>query len=324
MKNLISKIVIGALLVCSLTIIALKGNDSRLTVGILTQATHPSLDAAINGFKDYLTNNGYSDINIIVKNPEGDVQTMNNMSTTLVRQSDLVLGIATDASVSLQNTIKTEGKKIPLLFTAVTDPVEAKLLEDPNHIDGNIVGTSDKQPIDEQLDLILEVNPTIDKIGILYNIGEVNSKVQASEVETILNSRNIDNVTKTISNANEIGSALAYLATNGCKALYIPTDNLLAKYMSTVKDYSIEHKMLVVAGASDMVKDGGSLTYGVDYYKLGAQTGEMAKYILDGGAISDLKVEYAKEEDLMLVVNEEHFASIGVEIPDSIKERLDE
>ena len=136
--------------------------EKTFKIGILQLVTHGALDNARIGFVEGLKENGLEDgknVTITVKNPEGDELTMQQMATDLVRNNDLVLGIATPAAVALQNAASNEGKDIPVLFTAVTDAVAAQLVESNEKPGGNVTGTSDLNPVEAQIDLLKELLP---------------------------------------------------------------------------------------------------------------------------------------------------------------------
>ena len=147
--------------------------DETINIGILQIATHGALDQAREGFIKALSDAGFENgknIKITVMNPEGDSNNLQLMAKEVVRKNDLVLAIATDAAKAVKTASENEGIRIPILFTAVTDPVDAKLVDSIENVGGRVTGTSDINPVKEQIALIKQMNPNIKKLGILYTI----------------------------------------------------------------------------------------------------------------------------------------------------------
>lgn len=300
--------------------------EKKFEIGILQLVTHGALDAARNGFIEGLKEAGLEEgknITITVKNPEADPTTMQQMATELVRKCDLVLGIATDAAIALQTAAENEGKDLPILFTAVTDAVEANLVDSNEKPGHNVTGTSDINPVEAQIDLLKELLPEAKKFGIVYNIAEVNSKVQANAASAQATKDGLECIVKTVSEASELGSAISNLLSLGIEALYLPTDNLVAKNITVVVQACEEAKIPTICGEGSMVDAGGTITYGVNYTNLGKQTAVMAKKILlDGVKPADIPVESQPNEALDISVNEEGLAAIGLTLPESIRSKM--
>lgn len=322
MKKIILLIVV---VLSALSAVSCKENkkDDKATVGILLTATHSALDNAKEGFIEALKANGYEDAEFIVKNPEGDTTTMNSMATELVRKSDIVLGIGTPAAVALQSARDAEEIDITVLFTAVTDPVSAGLMTDVNK-PTNITGTNDMNPVADQVDLILELAPGIKKLGVLYNVAEPNSQVQAEMVKAQAAKKDVQVVVKTVSEAIEISAATtALIQTEGVEAIYLPTDNLIAANMPAVGSVADELGVPTVAGESGMVAAGGTITYSINYKSLGYLTGEMAAKILSGTPCSQIPSTSVDASGLEVAINDTSIKNLGIEVPQSIKDKLE-
>ncbi len=302
--------------------------DKGLTkVGILQLVTHDALDKARIGFIEGLKEEGFEDgknIEIIVKNPEGDTQTLINYATQLIRDCDVVLGIATPAAVQLQTAREVEQKDCKILFTAVTDPVSAGLVSANDVTTDNITGTHDMNPVAEQIGLISTIKPSVSKIGVVYNVSEVNSKVQYELAEEECGKRGITIARQTVSEAIGISAAVTSLIDNGAEAIYLPTDNLIASNMPTIANVCEERNVLTVCGESGMVTNGGCITYSISYKSLGKVTGLQAAKILKGVSVSEIHVTSVDNSGLELVINEEAFRNIELEIPQSIKDRANQ
>lgn len=312
-------------LIClSIICISLVGcsKNNKVTVGVLVTATHSALINAKDGFIEQLKNNGYEDAEFVVKNPEGDTTTMNSMATDLVRKSDIVLGIGTPAAVALQSARDAEQINVPILFTAVTDPVSSGLMKDASK-PTDITGTNDMNPVADQINLIKEINPEIKKIGVIYNIAEMNSKVQAELVEEQAKKLGIEVVVKTVSEALEITAVTTSIIQNDkVEAIYLPTDNLIAANVPLVTAVSDELGVLTVCGESGMVEFGGTITYSISYYALGKLTGQMAVDILNGTKCSEIPCTSVDESGLVVAANQKSLEKLNIELPQSIKDRI--
>ena len=298
------------------------GGKSGVVVGILQTATHSALDNAKDGFIEALKENGYENAEFVVKNPEGDQTTMNSMATELIRKSDIVLGIGTPAAVALQSARDAEEIDVVILFTAVTDPVDSGLMEDANK-PTDITGTNDMNPVADQVDLIIELAPGIKKLGVLYNVAEPNSLIQAEMVKAQAAKKGVEVVVKTVAEAVEISAATAALIQNdGAEAIYLPTDNLIASNMPAVGSVADEMGVPTVCGESGMVAAGGTITYSINYKALGVLTGEMAAKILSGTPCSDVPSTSVDESGLEVAINEKSIEALKIEVPQSIKDKL--
>lgn len=296
-----------------------------VNVGILQLVTHGALDAAREGFVAGLKEAGFEDgknIKLTVKNPEADTATMNQMAEELVRSCDIVLAIATPAATALQTAAETTGRKVPILFTAVTDAVAAQLVDSNEKPGGRITGTSDINPVTDQIDLLKELLPDAKKFGILYNISEVNSQVQAKLAKEEGTKQGLEAIEKTATDAASLPSVVQQLINDGVSAIYLPTDNLVASNMPAIVEKCNAAKVPTICGEGQMVENGGTITYGINYFNLGKQTAAMAVKIINGAKPSELPVETQPATQLEITVNEEALQEMGIELPKSIKDRL--
>lgn len=289
--------------------------DGKKTVGILQLVEHGSLDAAYEGFKEGLAEGGYKEgenLTLEYQNAQNSQDNLKSMSEKLVKNSpDLLLGIATPAAVSLAN----ETTDIPIVVTAVTDLVEAKLAESNEAPGRNITGTSDMVPIDKQIQLLLSIVPDAKTIGIMYNAGEANSKIQANLAKKALKDAGVDVKVLTANTTNDVQQVTTSLAKD-VDGIYVPTDNTFASAAAVVGEVAKETKTPIVAGSVEQVEDGALATFGIDYKSLGKQTGELAAKILDGDEKpATTPVETANK--LELVVNQKMATALGID-PESI------
>lgn len=293
---------------------SVKGEDVK-NIGILLSAEHSALTSAQEGFIEELETNGFVDgenVKINILNSQGSSGNLHDMAQQLASENDLLVGISTSAAQSLASITN----EIPILFTATTDPEGAGLVDSIESPGGNITGTSDMVPFEEQIDLLVSIVPDSERIGIIFNSSEPNSQVQADLASQAIEASGREAVIMTVTNTNDVQQVAERLLSE-VDALYIPTDNTLSSAAMTVGELAIEHQIPIVAGSIDHTADGGLATYGIDYYSLGQQTGKMAIDILKNGTLpTDLPVETAEELDLF--VNEEMAKALGID-PTSIQ-----
>ena len=285
-------------------------------IGILQLIEHPSLDASRRGFLDGLAELGLvegKNLSVDYRNAQGEQANAQTIAQQFAsKENDLTLAIATPAAQAAANILHDS----PLLFTAVTDPVDAKLLDDPEHPSGNVTGTSDASPIGQQMALLKRLVPKAETLAILYTAGEANSVLQAKQARTEAEALGLRVEDIAVTASNEIQQA-TLSASSRFDAIYIPTDNTFASAMATVRQAAVQNRCPVITGASEMVEEGGLATVGLDYYELGKLTARQAAAILlDGKAVRDIPVGYL--EEAKPIVNLEVAKAIGLEIPADI------
>lgn len=295
--------------------------EKKISIGIIQLADHVALDNARNGFIDALKDNGYVDgenITIDYQNAQGDQSNLSTISDRFVSNKvDLVLAIATGAAQSIAG--KTT--EIPILGTAITDYVSAKLVDSNEKPGGNVSGTTDMNPIKEQIDLLVELVPDVKTVGVLYTSSEDNSILQAALAKEAIENLGLKYVEVTVTNSNEVQQATQSIVAQ-CDAIYIPTDNTFASAMPVVHGITSESKTPVICGEAGMVESGGLATLGINYYNLGYQTGLMAVKILKGEAQpATMPIESASEFDF--AINGTVAEEIGLEIPEHLKQYVE-
>lgn len=285
-------------------------DKETINIGILQYLEHDSLSASRKGFIDVLEEAGYKEgenLNIDYQNAQGDQANLQTMSERISGTSDLLLAIATPSAQSIANV----EKDLPVLFTAITDPVDAGLVDSLEIPGGNITGTTDAGPIDQQVKLLLSIVEDAKTIGIIYNSSEPNSVIQSDQAEAILKESGVNVKILTVNSSNDVQQVMESLAQD-VDGIYIPTDNTLASTMATVSQVAIAYELPVVAASTDQVLAGGLATYGIDYYELGRQTGEMALEILENGA-DPATMAVQSSTAVELVVNEEMANALGID-----------
>ena len=288
------------LLIFLLQVMPVKANET-FTIGITQFAEHPALDAVRQGFEDELKAQGV-DANIIYKNSQGDTGVAGVIAQKFVADKvDLIFGIAT---ISAQ-TAKQATDTIPVLFSAVTDPVHSQLVNSLEDVGGNVTGTTDASPMDKQLD------PEIKKVGIIYNTSESNSEIQVAQAKEIAKNLDLEIIAVGVNNINDIPQAINSLASKA-DALYAVTDNIVASAAGLIAKSTIERGLISIAAEEGPVKGGLLMTDGLSYYELGKQTGAMAKKILvDKVSPKDLPVESLK--NTTKIVNENTMKELKLE-----------
>ncbi len=313
-KLLAPLLVVGILLTSLISLHQLKADKKKdvFRIGISQFITHQSLDATREGFVDELAKQGYvegKNIEIDLQNAQGEQRNLKTISQQLAEYSDVVLAIATPSAQSLANTTQTT----PVIFSAVTDPVSAKLVESREHPGGNVTGTSDQSSdaISTQINLIKKVLPKAKTIGILYTQSEPNSVVQKDEAKRLLEEKGFTVVEKTILDSNNVKAAAESLMAE-VDMVFVPTDNIISSTMETVKQVSIKHKVPVFGGSTEMIAVGGLYNYGTNYEELGRQTARMLIRVLKGEKPENIAVELP--EKLELHTNKEMADALGIDI----------
>lgn len=284
--------------------------DDTYDIGVLQLTQHAALDAANEGFVAALNDSGIK-YNIDQQNASGEQSICGTVAEKFINdKKDLIYTIATPAAQAVAG-LTTD---IPIVGSAITDYVEAGLVDSNDAPGGNVTGSSDMNPIDQQLDLLLQLVPDAKTVGVFYSADEDNSVLQAALFTEKAEAKNLAVEKFTISNSNEIQTVVQSMD-GKIDACYIPTDNKLAQGMATVAMIANEIKLPVIPGESNMVVEGGLATYGLDYYQLGYLAGEMAVDILvNGKKPAEMPIQFLPADKCELSVNEETAKEIGIDL----------
>lgn len=320
-RRAVRTVVIAVALIMAFSVLVFGSTSAKkIRVGIAQIAEHPALDAARKGFIDGLTAAGYvegKDIVYDFKNAQGDMSLAQTIAQKFVNDKvDLILAIATPTAQAAANATN----KIPILITAVTDPAAAGLVKSIERPGTNVTGTSDLNPVAEQMELLLEIVPKAKRVGIVYNAGEVNSVVQVEMAEKAAKKLGLTIVKASASNTSGVFEATQSLV-GRVDALYVPTDNTVVTALESVVNIAEQHKIPVIAGEENSVDRGCIATLGIDYYRLGEQTAKMAVEVLKGKNPAEMSIQYQKE--MRLVVNLKAARAMGVTLPQSLVKRAD-
>lgn len=298
------------------------GGNKPIKIGVVQIVEHQALDAAREGFIAEMAKQGYvkdKDVTYDLQSAQGNMDTAISIAQKFSGDKvDLILAIATPTAQAAAQTTKD----IPVLFTAVTDPVAAGIVKSMEAPGANLTGTTDMNPVEEQLSLIKEIRPEAKTVGVIYNSGEVNSKVQIDMAKAVSSKLGITIQEAAITSPTEVKQAAESMV-GKVDAFYVPTDNMVVSSLAAILKVAEDQKMPVIAGEENSVKSGAIATYGIDYTKLGEQTAAMAVKVLKGEAKpAEMAVE--KQSKMKLSVNPAAAAKMGVTLPQALLDRADE
>jgi putative ABC transport system substrate-binding protein len=281
--------------------------DETYTIGISQLVEHPALDASKQGFIDEMKNQGIN-VKFLDQVAQADIANAQMIAEKFVKDDvDLIFTIATLSAQAAKQAI--EGTDIPMVFTAVTDPVFSQLVTSLNVTDKNITGVVDAAPIKENLELFIKLSEEIKTIGIIYNIGESNSEVQVEQTKEIADTLGLVVETVGISSVNDIPQAVDTISKK-VEGLYIITDNMVASAMSLVAKLAVENGLLTVSADGSHVSDGILVSKGISYYEIGKQSAVIAKEILvNQKDVIDIPVQAS--ENLEKKVNKKTAKALG-------------
>lgn len=287
------------------------GSGNTYRIGLAQIMEHTSLNQIRDSFTAEMEALGYGPdkVEIDYQNAQSDQSNLNSICQKFAGDGkDLIVAIATPTAISAA----AAAPDIPLVFSAVTDPVAAKLVENPGAPEGNITGTSDAIPVDQVFELMNQLTPGVETVGLVYNLGEVNSVAVIEQAKTYLDSKGIGYVEATVTNTSEVQQAAQSLV-GKCQAFYTPIDNTVATAMPVYAEVAKQAGLPIYTGADSMVIDGGFATVGIDYTLLGKQTAAMVVKVLEGTPISEIPVETLS--NFATVVNTTTAEAIGVTLP---------
>lgn len=283
-------------------------SDDSYVIGVTQLLEHPSLDNAYEGFQAAIEESDL-DVEFDYQNAQNDQNNVKTIADNFVADDvDLIFANSTPSALGALNATSD----IPILFTSVTDAVDAGLVESMEGHDSNTTGVLDLHPdaIEKTIEFIDEYFKD-SKIGLIYNAGEANSVTQIEAVEKAVEGTSLSTAERTVSNSSEVQQAASTLA-GDVDVMYIVTDNTVVSALDSVVDVTDTQDIPLIVGEPDSLEKGGFATYGIDYKTIGHRTGEMAVEILTGETeIEDMDVEYPPE--VQLFINKEAAEAQGVE-----------
>lgn len=312
MKKQVLSAALSAAMVASLACIGVSAEEETYTVGICQLVQHDALDAATLGFKDALTEALGDAVTFDEQNAQGDSNTCSTIVNTFVSNNyDLILANATAALQAAAAATDT----IPILGTSITDYATALDIADwTGTVGGNISGTSDLAPLDQQAEMLNELFPDAEVVGLLYCSAEANSQYQVDTIQVYLEDLGYTVSQYAFSDSNDLAT-ITQSAADNCDVIYIPTDNTAAANTEIVNNICEPAGIPVIAGEEGICEGCGVATLSISYYDIGYKAGEMAVEILTGESdVSEMAIEYAPE------VTKEYVSAraelLNVEIPD--------
>ena len=296
---------------------ATTATGQAIKVGIAQIVSHPSLDAIRSGFETCLTGLGYN-ATYDEQNPQGDQAALTGIANTFKTGGfDMVVAITTPVAQAFAQAITGQ----PIVFAGVTDPVSAGLVKSFDAPGGNLTGTSDYPPIDQQIQLIKDIVPNAKTIGVVYASSEVNAEVQLNLAKDAAAKIGLTVKSAAVTNSSEIGQAAASLA--GVDAYYVGNDNTVVSGIEALVQAANQQKVPVIAADPDSVSRGATASYAVDQTKMGCEAATIADKILKGGSAATIPVVKMADlsDALILTINPTAAAAQGVTIPASLSSR---
>ena len=292
--------------------------EGEYTIGVAQYAVHGSLDNCREGFLKGLAEEGFvegKNLEVIYENANGDGSLSSQIITNFVSNDvDMVCAIATPIAQSAYSV--TKRSDIPVIYTAVTDPVLAELATEDQMPVGNITGTSDKLPVSEQLSMIREILPEAKTVGILYSTNEVNSQAAIEEYKKAAPEFGLEIVESGISTSADIPLAAEQLAAK-VDCISNLTDNNVVSSLPVVLEAASKNGIPVFGSEIEQVKRGCLAAMGLDYIALGEQTGRMAAQVLKGEKEAS-EMPYELIEGAAFYGNTEAAENLGIELPESL------
>lgn len=317
LKKILSAVMAGAICLTAFAGCSKNNDDGKIKIGVLQIVQHPSLNTIRDSFTARMEELGYvNGENCVIEYQ--DAQNEPTTANSIVQsfkgdKKDVIVAIATPTA----QAAATASDTIPVVFSAVTDPVLAGLVDSLENTGKNITGTSDAIQVEQILDFGMKLTPNIKKLGYLYNAGEANSVSCLEKVKAYCEAKNIELVEAAIATSSEVQQASQVLASK-VDAIFTPNDNTVATAMNVLADAARKAKIPVYVGADSMVKDGGFATFGIDYEELGRETANMVDSILKGEKkASEIPVKVF-DTDLYMYINMDTAKAIGVTIPEDI------
>ena len=306
---------------CSLLVILVSTNvafANTYKVAVSQIVEHPALDATRQGILDGLKAKGYEEgknLEFIYQTAQGNPAIAVQIAKQFVGEKpDVLVGIATPSAQALAASTRT----IPVIFSAVTDPLGAKLIKNLEHPGANVTGLSDLTPVAQHVDLMQELIPNLTAIGVVYNPGEANGVAIVELLKKAAKAKNIQVVEGSALKSADVQSAARIIASK-VQVIYAPTDNTVASAIDALVGVANQAKIPVVGGSTTYMENGAVASLGFDYYQVGVQTADYVDAVLKGKKPGDMAVEFAKGSDLFL--NIKVAEKLGISISDEMLKR---
>ncbi|MDR6668257.1 ABC transporter substrate-binding protein [Rhizobium sp. 1399] len=298
--------------------VTLPAKADDVTVAVTAIVEHPALDAARNGVRDALAAAGYKEgenLKFVFESAQGNPATAAQIARQFAGdEPNVIVPISTPSA----QAVVSSTRDIPVVFTAVSDPLGAQLVKNMDKPGGNVTGLSDMSPVGEHIALIKEILPNVKTIGYLYNSGEANSVSLLAALKAEADKAGITIVESAATKSAEVQGAARALV-GRADAIYIPTDNTIISALEGAVAVAEESKLPLFTADTDSVSRGSIAALGFNYYDVGKQTGEIVVRVLKGENPGDIAVKTAAGSDL--VINKAAAAKMGVTLPESVVSR---
>lgn len=298
---------------------AKKNKNKVYKIGIAQFLSVPPLDAARQGFIDQMTKEGFiegQNVEYEIDNAETDMSVTSTIARKFASQGkDLILAITTPMSQAC--VAATENSDIPIVFSCVTDPVAAGIVDSWKKPGGRVTGVSDWMDVEQQVEIIKMFNPKIKKVGTLYNAGETNSRVQIAELKKAAKKLGFKIVEANASSSTDVMAGAKSLV-GRVQAIWLPTDNTVVGSLEAVVKVCEDNGIPLFGSDTSQVHRGAIASTGMDFYQIGEMSGKIAADILRGK--DPAKIPVAKSELTLLTINLAAAERMGIDVPQKIKE----
>jgi len=287
----------------------------KLVIGITMIIEHPALNDVVRGFKESLSQKGYKE-NVAVsfdsRNAQGSMENAVQIAAGFIgKKVDLILAVGTPVAKAVTEQTST----IPVVIAAITDPVGSGLVKDPKHPGGNVTGTSDMVPVEEQFKFIKRLIPKTKKIGVVYNAGEPNSVIIIGKAREAAKKLGLILVEANANKTSEVRAAAASLV-GKIDVMYLTTDNTTAAAIDVINDICNENRLPFVSSEKASLKAGTLAFLGINYYERGLEAGNIAFKILKGEKPGNIPISYPEKFDV--AINKKVAEKLGIKIPPDV------
>ncbi|HCL65946.1 MAG TPA: ABC transporter permease [Rhizobium sp.] len=300
------------------TALILPAKAEEVTVAVTAIVEHPALDAARDGVKEALAEAGYKEgenLKFVYESAQGNPGTAAQIARQFVGDApNVIVPISTPSA----QAVVSATRDIPVVFTAVSDPLGAELIKDMEKPGGNVTGLSDMSPVADHVALIKEITPNAKSIGFIYNTAEANSVSTLAALKAEAEKAGLTIVESVATKSSEVQGAARALV-GRVDVIYVPTDNTIVSAFEAAVGVAEEAKIPLYAGDTDSVNRGALAALGFNYFDVGKQTGEIVVRVLKGENPGDIPVRVAAGTDL--VINQKAAAKMGVTFPESVTSR---
>ena len=294
------KLIIVATLLSAFLLFSCSDSGESVKIGISKIVAHPALDAVEQGIQDGLAEKKYTEVTYDLQNANGDMNSAISIASKFKADKvSVAVGIATPTAQALVQGME----EIPVVFTAVTDPVSASLVPSLEASGTNVTGFSDMTPVKEQIEMIMDLGG-IKKIGHVYASGEANAVVLADMAKEACEDLGVEFITATVTNSAEVRTA-ALSIVDKVDAIYVSTDNTVVSALSALADVATDKGVPIISADPSSAEDFDILAaYGFDYYTMGVATGRLVAEILDGKEPGSFPTQFLTDaDDLVLLIN---------------------